>query len=135
MNLQEQLDEAICIAAKYHKGQKDKQDVNYILHPLSVMMRVNTVEEKITAVLHDILEDTIVTEEELRNWGFSEHIVDAVVCLTRDENIDYFEYIEKVKQNPLAKIIKIADLKDNMRDGCPLGLYKRYQKAMKIIEE
>ena len=76
------LERAIELAVKHHKGQTDKAGKAYILHPLRLMMAVNTNEEKIVAVLHDIVEDTDITLEDLRNEGFSNAIVDAIECVT-----------------------------------------------------
>lgn len=135
MNLRDQLDEAIFLAAKYHKGQLDKQQVNYILHPISIMMMVDTLEEKIVAMLHDTLEDTALTREDLEQIGFDGNIIEAVVYLTRDKDISYMDYIKKVKTCELARKVKLADLKNNMRDGCPDSLLEKYKKAYAILNE
>lgn len=133
MTLQEQLDRAILFSAVLHMNQVDKNGENYILHPLAVMMMVDTKEQKIAAVLHDILEDTDVTADMLREFGFSEEIVEAVCILTREKDMSYMRYIENVKSNELSRIVKLADLRHNMREGCPLSLLNRYRKAYKIL--
>ena len=135
MDLRDQLDEAIYLAAKYHKGQVDKQQVNYILHPISIMMMVDTLEEKIVAMLHDTLEDTALTSEDLRHAGFGEDIIEAVLYLTRDREVTYMDYIRKLKECELARKVKLADLKNNMRDGCPEALLERYRRAYEILSE
>ncbi|GAB6093851.1 HD domain-containing protein [Desulfatiferula olefinivorans] len=109
------LAKAIQIAAEAHYDQKDKAGAPYILHPLRVMMGMDTETEKIVAILHDVIEDTDRTEATLREAGFPDEIITAVLCLTRfDDEADYDEYIRKIKDNPIARKVKLADLKDNM---------------------
>jgi (p)ppGpp synthase/HD superfamily hydrolase len=105
---------ALSIAIKAHKGQRDKGENPYILHPIAVMNRVKTIEEKIVAVLHDVIEDTEVTLEQLREQGFSEEIIDAIHLLTRSEEDSYEEFIEKTIKNGISRNVKIADIKENM---------------------
>lgn len=133
--LEELLELAINLASTYHKGQKDKTGHIYILHPLRVMENVTTVKEKIVAVLHDIVEDTNITLEYLIVLGFHNDIIQAINCLTRDKSINYFDYVKNIKNNTLAKTVKKADLMDNMRDGCPKNLLKRYKKALEILKD
>ena len=104
---------AFKISKKYHKGQKDKGGEDYFLHPLAVAKRVTTREEKITALLHDTLEDTSLTEEELLSFGFEKKIVDAVVLLTQKKEISRQEDLSKIKNDPLARTVKLADLSHN----------------------
>lgn len=127
------LELAIEIAVRAHKGSVDKQNKIYILHPIRVMVSVETIEEKIVAILHDVVEDTDITFEDLVTYGFPSTIIDALKYLTRDKSIKYFDYIEKIKENDLARKVKLADLKDNMRDGCPPSLLERYKKAYVIL--
>jgi (p)ppGpp synthase/HD superfamily hydrolase len=108
------LAKAIRIAAEVHDGQQDRFGAPYILHPLRVMMRMTSEEERIAAVLHDVIEDSDWTLHNLCKEGFSEVILQAVDCLTRRQGEPYFEYIERLKPNPLARAVKIADLEDNM---------------------
>ena len=108
------LEKAISIAAQAHDGQRDKAGAPYILHPLRVMMKMATEAERITAVLHDVVEDTDWTMERLQQEGFHGEILAALECLTRQDGEDYGKFIERVKRNPLAVKIKIADLEDNL---------------------
>lgn len=110
MDIQKVLEFAI----EKHKGQVDKLGNPYIFHPIGVSLQMQTKEEKIVALLHDILEDTNTTIEELKELGLSEEIIKALQLLTRDKNITYMEYIEKLSSNELAKSVKIQDLKNNM---------------------
>lgn len=135
INYNNLLQLAIEIAVKKHKGSVDKQDKVYVLHPFRVMLSFSDIRLQIIGVLHDVVEDTDVSFEQLSNIGFPNEIVEALKYLTRDRNIPYFTYIKNVKKNDLAKQVKLADLKDNMRDGCPPNLLKRYKKAYKMLKE
>ena len=108
------LGRAIAIAAQAHQTQLDKSGKPYILHPLRMMFKMDSEEERITAILHDVVEDTEWTIEALSAEGFSDAILNAVECLTNREGETYQQFIERVKQNPLAIRVKIADLEDNM---------------------
>lgn len=114
LSYNEQFQIALELAVEKHKNQTDKAGNPYILHPLHVMENVNSKEGKIIAILHDIIEDTDVTEDYLLKIGLSKRIVDAVIALTRSEDIDYQEYIKNLSSNPLAKEVKLADLEHNM---------------------
>lgn len=103
------------LAKVYHKGQVDKAGVDYFTgHISTVVNGVNTDEEKTVAYLHDIIEDTKLTQEDLLYLGFPEKVVNAVVALTKDKKVKYEEYLKGVKQNELAKIVKLSDLSNNM---------------------
>jgi (p)ppGpp synthase/HD superfamily hydrolase len=108
------LDKAIALAVAAHSGQKDKYGSSYILHPIRLMMKTCSEEEMITAILHDVVEDTDWTFETLEAEGFSHNIIGALDCLTRRNDETYEAYIERSAINPLARKIKIADLEDNM---------------------
>ena len=114
LSYNEQFQIALELAVEKHKNQTDKAGNPYILHPLHVMENVNSKEGKIVAILHDIIEDTDITEDYLFKIGLSKRIVDAVVALTRSEDMDYQEYIKNLSSNPLAKEVKLADLEHNM---------------------
>jgi hypothetical protein len=108
------LAHAIALAAEAHKHQKDRAGKPYILHPLRIMFRMQSEEEMTVAVLHDVVEDTPWTLEDLRREGFPEDIVQAVDCLTKREGEPYQLLIDRAKQHPLATRVKIGDLEDNM---------------------
>jgi (p)ppGpp synthase/HD superfamily hydrolase len=108
------LEDAILLAVKAHRGRKDKARATYILHPLRVMLRMKTGEERIVAVLHDVIEDTNWTPEDLRKAGYSAKSVRSLDSLTRRDGEGYEEFIKRVKRNPLARRVKIPDLKDNL---------------------
>ncbi len=108
------LEKAIRLAAEAHSGQRDKAGGPYILHPLRMMFTMDTPAERMVAVLHDIVEDTGWTLEALLREGFPEDIVEAVACLTRQQDESYEAFIERAAQHPLARRVKLADLEDNM---------------------
>ena len=134
------LDKALEIAVKAHSGQKDKVGDPYILHPLRIMMKMDTEEERIVAALHDVVEDSDITLDDLRQAGFPKTILEAVDCLTRRKGEDYEAYVERASSIPLAKKVKIADLEDNMnfrrihhlteKDAARI---LRYQKAYRYL--
>ncbi len=109
------LNKAIQIAADAHDGQVDKGGHPYILHVLEVMLNMGTEEAMIVGVLHDTIEDTTVTLARLKDLGFSDTILKALDCITRRTGESYDAFIMRVKSNPLARAVKIADLNDNMR--------------------
>ncbi len=108
------LERAIEIAVTAHKGQKEKSGAPYILHPLRVMLSVESEEERIVGVLHDVVEDTPWTFDQLRDEGFSEAILAALDTVTIRENEDYSTFISRSADNVIGRRVKIADLRDNM---------------------
>ena len=86
----------------------------FFQHPIRVALNCLTDDEKIVALLHDVIEDTSVTVEELINEGFNQNIIDAIISLTKKNGEDYMTFIRRVSSNELATLVKIQDLKDNM---------------------
>ena len=110
---QPMLELALSIATEAHKGQFDKAGVDYVEHPIYVASQVDTEEEKAVALLHDVIEDSPFTAEELLLAGLLETVVTAVQILSKKKGQDYQTYLENVKSNPLARVVKLADLKHN----------------------
>lgn len=110
---QPMLELALSIATEAHKGQFDKVGIDYIEHPIFVASQVDSEEEKAVALLHDVIEDSSVTAEELLNAGLPETVVTAVQILSKKKGQDYQTYLKTVKSNPLARAVKLADLKHN----------------------
>jgi (p)ppGpp synthase/HD superfamily hydrolase len=108
------LEKAIAIAASAHSGQLDKTGAPYILHPLRMMMRLESTEARIVAVLHDVVEDTPWTLDSLAAEGFSESILQALDCVTKREQEDYQSFVLRSASHPLARQVKLMDLEDNM---------------------
>lgn len=105
---------AIALAVEAYRGQKDRAGKPYILHPLRVMHRVQTEDEQIVAILHDVVEDTPWTPEKLAAEGFPQHILDALDCVTKREGESYEQFAERSASNPIARRVKLADLEDDM---------------------
>jgi (p)ppGpp synthase/HD superfamily hydrolase len=109
------LERAIEIATDAHRGQLDKAGNEYIGHPLRVMAMGRTTEEKIVGVLHDVVEDSAWTFEQLAAEGFSAEVIEALRCVTKlSETEPYDKFIARIKHNPLAVAVKLNDLTDNM---------------------
>lgn len=108
------LEKAIRIATNVHKGQLDKGGNPYILHPLRLMLSRNNETERICAVLHDVIEDTDITLDYLRDEGFSEEVLSGLVALTRRNDESYDEFISRIINNKVACHVKLDDLFDNM---------------------
>ncbi|HWH71168.1 MAG TPA: hypothetical protein VNT26_17405 [Candidatus Sulfotelmatobacter sp.] len=108
------LEKALGIAFEAHRGQKDRYGAPYILHPLRVMARVEDTTAKIVAILHDVVEDTDWTFEELQQEGFPAEVVAALQCLTKQEGEAYEAFVQRSARLPLARRVKLADLEDNM---------------------
>lgn len=101
------------IATKAHKGQYDKVGVEYINHPRTVASMCDSTETKIVGWLHDVVEDTDFTLDDLRTAGFPENILEALRCVTKEENYQLDEYYLRIKKNELARAVKLADLTHN----------------------
>jgi (p)ppGpp synthase/HD superfamily hydrolase len=108
------LERAIALAVEKHAGQSDKSGAPYILHPLRMMTRMKTVQAMMTAVLHDVVEDTATSLADLRLEGFPEPVVAAVDALSRRDGESYEDFTTRAGALPLARQVKIADLEDNM---------------------
>ncbi len=141
MDYEALLKKAEDIATVAHKGQFDRCGVEYINHPRTVASYVDNPKEKIVAWLHDTIEDTDITEADLRPV-FGDEITDAVVALTKTEGEDYFDYISRVIKNPLSARVKIADLTHNMKpDRIPHPTeedqkrMEKYKKAYEIVSK
>ncbi|QEL26447.1 HD domain-containing protein [Bosea sp. F3-2] len=139
------LERAIEIAAEAHSGQRDKAGAPYITHPLRVALGfIRSGDEKraIVAVLHDVLEDSDITADDLRREGFSDPIVEAVLALTRPDDEDYRAFVKRAGANEMARPVKIADLKDNLDrtrlaklpDDERKKLLAKYEGALDILD-
>ena len=133
---------AIYMALENHADQMDKTGKPYYLHPLRVMSKMEKDDERIVAVLHDIIEDTPITSIILTEDGFSDKIVDAIVAITHIPGEPYVDYIERVANDPIARKVKIADLEDNMSidrmlldDDRALARLRKYRDAWLLLRQ
>ena len=108
------LQDAIRLALDAHRGHKDRYGAAYILHPLRMMNRLTAEPDRIAGVLHDVVEDSTTTLDDLRKLGFGDEIIAAVECLTKRRGEAYDAYVERCKGNPIARRVKLADLEDNL---------------------
>jgi len=107
------LERAIAIATAAHEGQVDKAGDRYIEHPLRVMANLTGTSAQVVAVLHDVVEDTTVSFDKLREEGFSEEVIEAVDALTKREGETLEQSMARVRAIPLAVEVKRADIADN----------------------
>ncbi|MHC1768995.1 MAG: GTP pyrophosphokinase [Verrucomicrobiia bacterium] len=110
------LEQTIAIAVEAHREDQDRAGQPYILHPLRVMFRLETEEERTVAVLHDVVEDhgDVWPMERLRELGFPAHLLEALNCVTKRSGETYEQFVERSASNPIARRVKLADLEDNM---------------------
>lgn len=131
---------AMQIAYNAHHGAYDKGGMPYIHHPLHLAEQMSTEEETAVALLHDVIEDSCVTADELISKGIPACVTEAVVLLTKPLDEDYPDYVRRVAENPLAKKVKLADLKHNSDISrlsdvteADLARLEKYKKAIEIL--
>ncbi|RZT01213.1 HD domain-containing protein [Cuneatibacter caecimuris] len=137
-----QYEIAMQIAKKAYKGLKDKAGAEYLNHPVHVAKQMNTEQEKVVALLHDVIEDAGYTVQMLEEMGIDRRCCHAVDVISRRRGEDYMEYILRVKEDSLAAAVKIEDLKHNsdlsrlplVREE-DLQRYEKYQRALEILME
>ena len=137
----ERTEKAMQIAYEAHHGQVDKSGVPYIFHPIHLAEQMKTEEACIVALLHDVVEDTDITFEQLEK-EFSTTVIEALKLLTHDDSVEYMEYVKKLKSNPIARTVKLADLSHNSDKTRlkkvtekDLRRQEKYKKAIQILIE
>ncbi len=130
----------ICFDA--HKEQKDKSNLPYVFHPFMVAKDMMDEDSCVVALLHDVIEDSDYTMEDLKQKGFSDKQLQALQLLTHDAEVDYFDYVQLIKENEIAKKVKLADLKHNSDlsrfdaiSEYDLKRQAKYLKAIKILTD
>jgi (p)ppGpp synthase/HD superfamily hydrolase len=136
------LNQAIEIAMRAHDGHKDKDGNPYIMHPLRVMVKMENETQRLCAVLHDVVEDSELTLEDLKKEGFAEDIIQVLDCLTKRKGEDYDLYIGRILQNDTACRVKLMDLEDNIQmtsrkklSAKNIKKIEKYQEATARIHE
>lgn len=131
---------ALRVAFDAHKDQIDKTGLPYVFHPFHLAEQFDDEESICVALLHDVVEDTDITINDLEKLGFTESIIEAIKLLTHDNNVEYMDYVKEIKKNPLAKRVKLADLKHNsdssrldVVDSYALEREKKYKKAIEYL--
>lgn len=133
---------ALKLCFEAHKEQLDKSNMPYVFHPFHLAEQMETEETTVVALLHDVVEDTEYTIEDLKNMGFSEEITDAIALMTHAPDVEYMDYVRAIKENPIAKAVKLADLRHNsdltrmdVVDERALRRNEKYARAIALLEE
>ena len=133
--------QAIILAYEAHAGQVDKSGLPYVHHPLHLAEQMDDEVSTIAALLHDIVEDTHFSFEDLENMGFGDEVMEALHLLTHDEKVPYLDYVHRIATNPVARKVKLADLAhnsditrlDHQPTETDLKRLEKYQKAREIL--
>lgn len=104
---------ALKLMYKQHEGQVDRAGIPYVFHPFHLAERMDDEISTTVALLHDVVEDTDMTFDRLKEYGYPSVVIDALKCLTHDPKVDYFDYVKNIGTNPIATKVKIADLEHN----------------------
>lgn len=133
---------ALKLCFEAHREQTDKSGMPYVFHPFHLAEQMKTEETTIVALLHDVVEDTAYTVEDLANMGFDKAVTDAIALMTHAEGVDYMDYVRRIQKNPIAKAVKLADLRHNSDlsrldfvDEKALRRREKYLKAIALLEE
>ena len=129
------LKDSIALATKYHKGQVDKGGKPYINHPIRVMKKMMFEDEKMVAVMHDIVEDTSITLQDLKDMGYNSYIVNSIDCLTKRDGESYDKFVERTLTDTMASYVKLADLEDNMDTNRLIQLTNEDKKRLKKYKQ
>lgn len=134
--------QAMKLCFEAHKDQLDKSGLPYVHHPFHLAEQMEDETTTIVALLHDVVEDTDISLEKLRQEGFGEEVVAAVALMTHQEGVPYMAYVKKIKENPIARAVKLADLRHNSDlsrldtvDEKALERREKYRKALALLEE
>lgn len=133
---------AMKIAFESHKDQVDKSGLPYIYHPIHLAEQMDDELSVCAALLHDVVEDTPITFQDLESEGICTEVIDALKLLTHDDQVPYMEYVEKIKQNPIARKVKLADLRHNsdltrldVVDDKARTRVRKYTEAIELLNE
>ena len=131
---------AMRIAFEAHKNQTDKHGMPYIYHPIHLAEQMSDEATTCVALLHDVIEDTDMTFEQLQREGFTAEIITALKLMTHDESVPYLEYVGEIKKNSVTATVKMADLKHNSDltrldhiDDKALIRADKYKKAIALL--
>ncbi|MBR3555697.1 MAG: bifunctional (p)ppGpp synthetase/guanosine-3',5'-bis(diphosphate) 3'-pyrophosphohydrolase [Oscillospiraceae bacterium] len=137
----EMTKKAMKLCFEAHKEQKDKSGMPYVFHPYHLAEQMEDEDTTVTALLHDVLEDTPLTLEDLRAMGFNERVLEALALMTHDDSIPYMDYVAKLRTNEIARAVKLADLRHNSDltrldtvDDRALRRAGKYRQAIALLE-
>ena len=138
----EKTKRAIRLMFEAHKNQTDKAGLPYVFHPFHLAEQMTDEKTTVAALLHDVVEDTDTTLDDLRKMDFGDDVIDALTLLTHDERVPYMDYVAEIKKNPIARAVKLADLRHNsgltrldVVDEKALKRVEKYKKAIALLEE
>ena len=133
---------ALRLCFEAHKEQTDKSGMPYVFHPFHLAEQMTSEDTTVVALLHDVVEDTGCTLEDLAKMGFGKEVCDAIALMTHADGVDYMEYVGAIKGNPIARAVKLADLKHNSDltrldsvDEKALRRREKYLKAIALLED
>lgn len=131
---------ALRISFNAHKNQIDKSGMPYVYHPFHLAEQMSDEYTTCVALLHDVVEDTDITIDDIKNEGFPKDVIDAIALMTHDNDVPYLEYVAMIKKNPIAAAVKLADLRHNsdlsrldIVDSKALERLEKYKKAIQIL--
>lgn len=133
---------ALNLCFEAHRNQRDKNGMPYVFHPFHMAEQMKDEKTTIVALLHDVVEDTDITLDDIRNMGFDNEVVAAIGLMTHVPDVPYMEYVAEIKKNPISKAVKLADLRhnsdttrlDNITDRDEKRL-KKYAEAIQLLED
>ena len=138
----EKTKQALALCFEAHKNQKDKCGMPYVFHPFHLAEQMDSEETTIVALLHDVVEDTPYTLEDLAQMGFGQRVIHALQLLTHDPKVEYMDYVRAIRHDSVAKAVKLADLQHNSDlsrldtvDAEALARQRKYLQAIKILQE
>ena len=133
---------AIKLSFDAHKDQLDKSGLPYVFHPFHLAEQMTDETTTAVALLHDVIEDTDYTLDDIRALGFTSEVLEAVALMTHAPDVDYMEYVKEIKKNPVARAVKLADLKHNsdmsrLDTVTPYDITRaeKYKRAIALLEE
>lgn len=109
----EETKKAMKLCFEAHKNQLDKSGMPYVFHPFHLAEQMHDEVTTVVALLHDVVEDTDYTLEDLKQMGFSSQVIEAIALMTHEEGVPYLDYVRRIKGNPIAKAVKLADIDHN----------------------
>ena len=131
---------ALIISFNAHKNQVDKSGVPYVYHPFHLAEQMDDEYSTCVALLHDVVEDSNISIDDLKSEGFPIEVINAIEMMTHDDNVSYLDYVKTIKTNPIASKVKLADLKHNsdlsrldVVDNKVLERVEKYKKAISIL--
>ena len=132
---------ALCLCFEAHKNQLDKSGLPYVFHPFHLAEQMVDEDATVVALLHDVVEDTPYTLADLEKLGFSPQVIEAIRLMTHERGVPYMQYVAKIRENPIARKVKLADLRHNSDltrldhvDERALVRAEKYRNAIKLLE-